>query len=107
MSDIPGNRPEDAIAEAQADAVYAIFPDCTDEQMDKIVEMLNKSFEDGHRTAVENEAEAHFYNSEPLDAETVREYLDRVLYPNQKQAIEWIERLYVTSDQINNTTTEP
>lgn len=64
ISDIPGNRPEDLVAEAQADALYEVFPDMTDEQLEKMFVYLAKVYEDGYQQSTSDAAEAKQYENE-------------------------------------------
>lgn len=62
-SDIPGNRPEDILAEKQYDEVYdallpASSPETYEQAVENVMRMLNKAFEDGYQEALANEAEA-------------------------------------------------
>lgn len=61
VSDIPGNRPEDLIREAQADEIYAIVPNCTDEQMDKFFAIIDKCYADGYQQGRADESENQAY----------------------------------------------
>lgn len=66
LSDIPGNRPEDEYYEHLADEVYAIFPDCTDEDMERLFKLFDQASKDGYETAVSNAAEDAAYDKDNM-----------------------------------------
>lgn len=72
MSDIPGNRPEDLLAEAQYDAVETALSTATsdEERVDRICKMLNEEWERGYQQAISDHAEARYYKEQEKQHET-------------------------------------